>query len=69
MNSKKEPFYKSVKKLLGIFNNICYWGIQFYVVREDPSLIVAFIIPDVALITALLALKKLNLDKKEKVSE
>ena len=65
----KEPFYRSVKKTLGVISTICYWGIQFYVVNKDPNIVVSFIIPDVALITALLALKKINLDKKGKVND
>jgi hypothetical protein len=64
-----KPFYKSVKKMLGIFSTIFYWGIQFYVVSKDPTIVVSFIIPDVALITTLLALKKLDLSKKEEVDE
>jgi len=66
---KQKPFYQSVKKMLGIFNNICFWGIQFYVVKEDTAMIVPFIIPDVALITAFFALKKMNFDKKDKGNE
>ena len=62
----KERFYKSTKKTLGVVSTICYWAIQFYVVKKDPTIVVSFIIPDVALITAFLALKKLNLVKKEK---
>lgn len=67
--SNQKPFYKSLKKMLGLFSTICYWGIQFYVVKQDTSMVVPFIIPDVALIGTFLALKKMNLDRKEKVNE
>lgn len=57
---KKAPFYKSVKKTLGVIGFFFYWILQFYVVLKDTEVVKDFIMPDVILVSTLLGIKTIG---------
>jgi len=68
--NKKEPFWKSTKKTLGVIGFFCYWIIQVPAIKNDPSIIISLTPFNMALVLGLLGLKKIgNNIQKEKVSE
>ena len=53
----EQPFYKSVKKTLGVIGFFFYWFIQIPAVKTTPSIVKELVPYNLALVISLLGLK------------
>ncbi len=60
MKEERKPFYKSVKKTLGVIGFGLYWGLQVVAVLEDPTIIVELSLENSVLILGLLGIKTIG---------
>lgn len=60
MSATKEPFYKSVKKTLGVIGFFLYWGVQVPAIVKDPSVIVSLTPMNLGLVLGLLGIKTIG---------
>lgn len=54
---KKEPFYKSVKKTLGVIGFFLYWIVQIPAIARDPNTIISLTPLNLGLVLGLLGIK------------
>ncbi|MCP4986049.1 MAG: hypothetical protein GY928_08255 [Colwellia sp.] len=57
MKEEKKPFYKSVKKTLGVIGFIFYWAVQIPAVFEDPKVAVDLAFENALFVCLLLGIK------------